>query len=211
MPLWYERNKTDGLVHTQALVTPHSRGSVDVYWAGSAVIMALGCVCLISATFWAVHGSVGRLKRQLAARRSACRATRRNPDLGGALVIMLAAPAGLALAWLLHSAAEPAYASQVDYTSASLSLPVHSHAYFGGHGPYPFAGPGPHAAGPVTAAPFAFAHQIAHAFQDGLVGQAAGFPVTVMALLWMTRDRRQGSPPAQTTTNAHTPKTQAET
>ena len=185
MPVWYERDKTDGLVQTQALVTPHSHGSVDVYWVGSAVIVALACVCLIPATAWAGHGMATRLKqrlkrrqkRPLAVRRTALASSRRTQGLGGALVLVPAAAAGAVLAWLLHYAAEPAYASQVSYTSALLSVPAHSHAFFGGHHPHLATG------GPVTAAPFALAHQIAHAFQDGLVGAAAGLPVAVTALL----------------------------
>jgi hypothetical protein len=88
------------------------------------------------------------------------------------------------LAWLLHHAAEHAYASQVNNTSALLSVPVHSHAFFGGgHGSRVPAGP------PMTPAPFAFAYQIAHALQDGLAGQAIGYPVAVMAL-WSARGLR---------------------
>lgn len=186
MPVWYERDKTDGLVQTQALVTPHSHGSVDVYWVGPAVIVALACVCLVPVTAWAGHGMATRLKRRwkrrrkrpLAVRRAALATSRRTQGLGGALVLVLAAAAGAALAWLLHSTAEPAYASQVDYTSALLSIPAHSHAFFGGQHPHTAAG------GRVTAAPFAVARQVAHAFQDGLVGQAAGLPVAATALLW---------------------------
>lgn len=69
-------------------------------------------------------------------------------------------------AWVLHQAAEHAYSSQVYYTSAALPsrrgsrLPAQA----------------------ATAAPFAFAYQAAHALQDGLAGQAVGFPIAVMAL-----------------------------
>ena len=178
MPVWFERNKTDRLVQTQALVTPHSHGSVDVYWAGSAVILALACVCLVPATAWAANAVASRLKRRPAVRQTALGTSRRALGLGGALVLVVGAAAGAALAWLLHNAAEPAYASQVNYTGALLSVPVHSHAFFGGHAPHTVAGRS------VTAAPFAFAHQIAHAFQDGLVGEAAGLPVVLTALLW---------------------------
>jgi CDP-diglyceride synthetase len=178
MPVWFERNKTDGLVQTQALVTPHSHGSVDVYWVGSAVILALACVCLVPAAAWAGDAIASRLKRRPAARPEAPGTSPRAPGLGGALILVAGAAAGAALAWLLHDAAEPAYASQVNYTGALLAVPVHSHAFFGGHAPHTVSGL------PVTAAPFAFAHQIAHAFQDGLVGQAAGLPVAVAALLW---------------------------
>jgi hypothetical protein len=82
-----------------------------------------------------------------------------------AIPVLLAAAAPLS-AWLLHQAAERAYSSQVYYTSAAFpshrgsSLPTEA----------------------VTAAPFAFAYQAAHALQDGLAGQAAGFPVAIIAL-----------------------------
>lgn len=178
MPVWFERDKTDALVHAQALVTPHSHGSVDVYWVGSAVIVALVCVCLVPAAAWAGYGVARLLDRRPASCRIALVTSRRVLGLGGALVLVLAAAAGPVLAWLLHNAAEPAYASQVNYTSALLAVPAHSHAFFGGHHPHVATG------APVTAAPFALARQIAHAFQDGLVGQAAGLPVAVTALLW---------------------------
>jgi hypothetical protein len=53
IPLWYERNKADNQARAQALVTPHSHGSVDVYSVGSGVIVALVCVCLVPAAVWA--------------------------------------------------------------------------------------------------------------------------------------------------------------
>lgn len=81
-----------------------------------------------------------------------------------AMLVLLVAAAPLS-AWLLHQAAERAYSSQVFYTSATLS----AH-----RGSRPPAG--------ATTAPFAFAYQAAHALQDGLAGQAAGFPVAVMIL-----------------------------
>lgn len=70
-----------------------------------------------------------------------------------ALLLTAATPA---LAWLLYRTATHAYASQVYYSA--------------------------HAAD-STAAPFAAVYQIAHALQDGLVGQAAGLPAAVLALL----------------------------
>jgi hypothetical protein len=157
IPVWFERNKQDNLAQSQALATPHSHGSDDVYWVGSAVILGLLCVCLIPAAAWAARAVAGRLRTRPWARTS--------------VLVLLIAAAPVA-AWLLHHAAEHAYASQVNYTSALLSAPVRSHAYSGGH------------AGtvPVTAAPFAFVHQTAHALQDGLAGQAAGLPVASIAL-----------------------------
>jgi hypothetical protein len=104
------------------------------------------------------------------------------------LLVMAVAPA---LAWLLHHAAEYAYASQVNNTSTLLSVRVRSHAFFGGHGSHIPAGP------PVNAAPFAFAHQLAHALQDGLAGQAAGLPVAFAALLSGTRRPRPAPTPGR--------------
>jgi hypothetical protein len=98
--------------------------------------------------------------------------------------LLLAAAVPVAAWWLQHTA-EQAYASQVNYTSNLLAVHAHSHAFFGaGHRPRAPAGP------PVTAAPYALIHQLAHALQDGLAGQAAGFPVAVIALLWGTRGAR---------------------
>jgi len=196
IPVWYERNKTDTLVQTQALVTPHSHGSVDVYWVGSGVIMALVCVCLIPAAAW--------LSRVVTSPRTTRPPSGRRPPLdprpphtplrtrlphatSAAVrvpVVVLLVAAGPMLAWLLHQVALHAYASQVDYTSALQLVPVHSHAYFGGHGPHSPGGPS------VKAAPFAFGYQIAHALQDGLAGQAAGLPVAFVALLWGARGLR---------------------
>lgn len=169
IPVWFERNKKDTLAQAQALVTPHSHGSDDVYWVGSAVILALVCACLVPAAAWAGRG----IARAIRPRRGAAAFTRRSAPV----LLMAAAPV---LAWLLRRAAEHAYASQVDYTGALLFVRVHSHAFFGG-------GHAPLAGAPVTAAPFAFAYQIAHAFQDGLAGQAAGLPAASMALLRKAR------------------------
>ena len=174
IPLWYERNKVDTLTQAQALVTPHSHGSIDVYWVGPGVIVALVCVCLAPAAVWAGRGIAGRIRAVL--------------PYGGLLAatlvpLVLVAAVPVAAWWLQHAAGQ-AYASQVDNTSALLAVHVHSHAFFGtSHGPRALAGP------PVEAAPFAFTYQLAHAIQDGLAGQAAGFPVAVMALLWGTRGR----------------------
>lgn len=174
LPVWFVRNKTDHLARAQALVTPHSHGSVDVYWVGPGVILALVCVCLVPAAIWAGHSITIRLPHGAGA-------------FAGVSVLLLLVAAVPVLAWLLHLAAERAYASQVNNTSALLAVHVHSHAFYGGHRSRVPAGP------PVTSAPFAFAYQIAHALQDGLAGQAAGYPVAVMAL-WtarVPRDRRQ--------------------
>jgi hypothetical protein len=158
IPVWFERNKTDTMAQSQALVTPHSHGGDDVYWVGSLVILALVCVCLVPVAAWAARAVTGRLSAHPWARTSVF------------VLLVAAAPAAAAL---LHNAAEHAYASQVNYTSALLSAPARSHVYSGG-------GRTGHV--PVTAAPFAFVHQTSHALQDGLAGQAAGLPVASIAL-----------------------------
>jgi len=184
-PLWFERNKVDTQARAQALVTPHSQGGFDVYWVRPGVIVALVSVCLAPAAIWAGRGVAGRLAPVLSRKR------RSVALVALPLVLVAAVPAA---AWWLQHMAEYAYASQVDNTSALLAVHVHSHAFFGsGHRSRAVAGP------PVTAAPFAFAYQFAHALQDGLAGQAAGFPVAVIALLWGSRglrghDRYQQAP-----------------
>jgi len=81
------------------------------------------------------------------------------------------------LAWLLHQAAERAYASRVYQTKALLPVPPRPHAVHS-------SPPRPSAAGPsATAAPYSFFYQAAHALQDGLAGQAAGLPVAITVLL----------------------------
>jgi hypothetical protein len=162
MPVWFERNKKDHMPQG-GLVTPHSLGGVDVYYVASAVIVALVCVSLVPAAAWAGRALAGRLA----------------PWARVPVPVLLVACVPVA-AWLLHQAAEHAYASQVNDTSALLSAPVRSHAVFGsGHE----AGKG----AAVTAAPYAFLDQTAHALQDGLAGQAAGLPVASIALLWGAR------------------------
>jgi hypothetical protein len=96
-------------------------------------------------------------------------------------VIGYRAGGGLALA----AAAGEAAASQVNYTSALLSVHVHSHAFFA-HPPLSRVSAAPR----VTGTPFAFAYQVAHAAADGLAAQAIGLPVTFLALLWRTRGQR---------------------
>lgn len=75
----------------------------------------------------------------------------RAASRAGAVPVVLAVAAPAA-AWLLYRAAAQAYASQVYY-----------------------AGPGAGLAHP--AAPFSLGFQLAHALQDGLAGQSAGFAV----------------------------------
>jgi len=189
MPVWFERNKADNLAQAQALVTPHSHGSVDVYWVGPWVILALVCFCLIPAAVWAGRSITSGLAIRLP----------RGPGAFARASVLAALVAAVpVLAWLLHQAAEHAYASQVNNTTALLSVPARSHVFAdGGHGSHVPLGP------PVTAAPFAFAYQVAHALQDGLAGQAAGYPAAVVAL-WSTRRLRRSDKRQQADTKGGT-------
>jgi hypothetical protein len=162
-PVWFVLDKMDNPARAQPAVAPAPRGGVDVYWAGTWVILALVCACLIPAAFWAGRGIGGGIGR-LVPRRAAAVTRTAAPALLVAVVPVLA--------WLLHQAAEQAYASQVYYASAAGT--------------------------PVTAAPFAFAYQIAHALQDGLAGQAAGLPVAAIVLLRGIRGPHGRNQPTET-------------
>lgn len=166
MPVWLEVNKVDRLARMQSLITPGSHGYVDVYWVSSGVITALLYVCLVPAAAWAGRGMAGRIR---------LRGKAGTVARGAVVVVMLAAVP--AAARLLNQAAQHAYASQVNYTSATLSAHAQSHVFTGRA----------RKGAPVTAAPFAFAYQAAHALQDGLAGQAAGLPVIAASLLLAAR------------------------
>jgi hypothetical protein len=173
VPAWFVVNKSVNPVTAQPLVPPQAHDSGDVYWVAPWVIIALVCVCLAPAGVW--------VARAIAVRRAWTRRPRGAAMLTqAALLVPLLAVAAL-LAWALHQAAARAYASQVLYTSAPAAVTRHSHVLSAA----------PQAsrpkASPVTAAPFAYLYQAAHALQDGLAGQAAGLPVAVIALLWVTR------------------------
>jgi hypothetical protein len=164
MPVWLAANRVDGLARSQALITPGSRGSADVYWVSSGAVTALLCVCLLPAGLWTGRALAARVRR---------------PGRGGraaraAITVTLLAVVP-ALAWLLHQTAGHAYASQVSYTSAAAAVPPQSHVLADRADDARFP--------PAPAAPDAFAAQTAHALQDGLAGQAAGFPLIAVSLL----------------------------
>jgi hypothetical protein len=184
IPVWFEASKVDGLARMQALITPGSHGSPDVYWVSPAVIAALPCVCLAPAAAWAGRGIAARIRLARGA----------GTVARGAVTVTLLAAVPV-LAWLLHQAAQHAYASQVSYTSASASVPVQPHA-IARRAPGTRFPAGP----PVTAAPFAVAYQAAHALQDGLAGQAAGFPVIAVSLLRAARRPSDPVPHQQSVT-----------
>ncbi len=184
MPVWFAANRVDGLAPTQALVTPGSRGSADVYWVSSGVVTALLCVGLLPAGLWTGRAIAARVRRP-GGGGSAARA---------AITVALLAVVP-ALAWLLHQAAQQAYASQVSYTSAAAAVPAQSHVLADRTDDARFP--------PAPAAPDAFAAQTAHAVQDGLAGQAAGFPLIAVSLLLAARrssgrDQRGSQLPKET-------------
>lgn len=180
VPAWLVVNKSDNPVTAQPLVPPQARDSGDVYWVAPWVVITLVFVCLAPAAVWAAR-TIGRgiTSRVTLSRPGTTRLPRGTATLAqAALLAPLLATAALG-AWALHQAAVRAYASQVYYTSAPAALTRHAlSAARGASRPN---------GTPVTAAPFAFVYQAAHALQDGLAGQAAGLPVAVIALLRVTR------------------------
>jgi hypothetical protein len=195
VPAWFAADRSDNPVTAQPIVAPQAHDSGDVYWVAPWVILALVCVCLAPVAVWAAR-TIGRgITSHVAVSRpwtgpprGAAAVTRAAP-----LVLLLAVTP--VLAWVLHQAAERAYASQVYYTSGPPAITRHSRPFS------PAARAARHpASAPVTAAPFASVYQAAHALQDGLAGQAAGLPVTVIALLRVTRglDGRNQHHPADT-------------
>lgn len=168
-PVWYEINKIYNPIVAQPLVFPQAHDSGDVYSADPGVIVALVCVCLVPAAFWA-----GRAITRAATR----------PAVMRAVVPVLLAAAVPLLAWLTYQAAGDAYASQVYYARAPLAAarrlrPVHGPATPSHLGPAPR----------LTAAPGAFASQAAHALQDGFAGQAAGLPAAALTVAALRRSK----------------------
>jgi hypothetical protein len=192
VPAWFVVDRSDNPVTAQPLVAPQAHDGGDVYWVAPWVVIALVCVCLAPVAVWVARAADRRITARRAATRRITtrhitnrRLTSRIPagrsETGperaraavtqAALLVPLLAVAALG-AWALHQAAARAYASQVYYTTASSAITRHPHVF---------------SAAGTSAAPFAFGYQAAHALQDGLAGQAIGFPVAVIALLWVAR------------------------
>ena len=163
-PAWFQVDRTEDPVTAQPLVFPHASDSGDVYWVAPAVVVALDCTCLVPLAAWAGHRAGRGLTRAMAI-----------------AVLVAAMPA---TAWLLHQAADRAYASRVYETRAPLPVPPRRHMIRSG--PPRAPAPSPRAA----SAPYAFAYQAAHAVQDGLAGQAVGLPIAAAVLLWGGRALR---------------------
>lgn len=170
-PAWFQVDRTDDPVTAQPLVFPHASDSGDVYWVAPAVIVALVCACLVPLAAWAGYRAGRGLIRATA-------------------VAVLVAVMPMA-AWLLHQAADRAYASRVYQTRALLPVPPRPHAV---HSDPPRS---PDVRPPATAVPYALAYQAAHALQDGLAGQAAGLPVAIAVLLLGGAALRVRSPAIQ--------------
>lgn len=166
-PVWFEVSRMDNPVTAQPLVPPHAHDSGDVYSVPAGVIIALVCVCLVPAAFWAGRAVT---RSPLVAR---VRAARPVTRLAVPVLLVAAVPV---LAWLLYRAAGHAYASQVYYGGGAPVAARHTAAA--------------RATAHVAAAPFALARQIAHAVQDGFAGQAAGLPATALTLLFAFRRGR---------------------
>ena len=178
VPGWFAynalANATGGASFSSGHVHGSTAGTITKYWVSSAVVYALLLAPLAATVIWACYRIATRTRLRLPAAV--------DPVARGSLIAVLTAGVP-ALAWFLHQAANRAVSSQV-YNTAALQLAhIHSHQFFA-----PFHGarlppPGP----PVTAAPFAFAYQVARAFEDGLIGQVIALPVIALLLLWTAR------------------------
>lgn len=191
VPAWFAVNRSDNPMTAQPVIAPQAHDSGDVYWVAPWVVIALVCVCLVPAAVWTARAIGRAVTRRVAPGEPGTGRPRRATATAiarGALLVLLVAAAPV-LAVVLHQAAERAYASQVYYNAAS-AVTGHSHVLAARQAR-------PTASSAVTAAPFAFVYQGAHALQDGLAGQAAGLPAAVIALLWVTRGRNS--------TNQHHP------
>ncbi len=198
VPGWFAHNEIDQLTQPQSLLAAHSSGhgghsagtgGVDTHWVAGWVIYALLAVPLAAIAVWAGHRIASRFRYQL---------SRTAGVLTHASVITLLLALVLVPGWLLQKAADQAQASQVYYTGALLSAPVHPHGFFSHTRQVTAATNQVTTAPPVTGTPFALAYQVAYALQDGLAAQAIGLPVTFGALLWWyLRQRGRISPEKQ--------------
>jgi hypothetical protein len=182
VPGWFAYNALANATGGANFSSGHEHGStagtITKYWVGSSTVYALLLVPLLAAAAGACYLIATRLRLRLPA--VADRMAR------GSLIAALAAGVP-ALGWFLHQAANRAASSQV-YNTASLQLVhIHSHQFFAADKGAHLPPPGP----PVTAAPFAFAYQVARAFEDGLVGLVIALPVLVLLLLWTGRMLRE--------------------
>lgn len=176
IPGWFAHNWLNNLTQSEPLVPVHVHGKVigaNVHWVSDPVVFALLLVPLLALAGGGGYLLASRVRFRFAAVASvAARAAL-------TAAVIAAAPAA---AWLLQKAADRSNAARVYNTSALLSVKVHSHVLVKNGQPVPLP-KGP----PVTPAPYAFAYQVAHAFQDALAGMAIGLPVALIAFFWIAR------------------------
>jgi hypothetical protein len=179
IPGWFAHNWLNNLTQSEPLVPVHVHGKTigaNVHWVSDPVVFALLLVPLLGLAGWGGY---------LIAARVRFRVPRAADIIARAALIAAGIAAAPTVAWFLQKAADRSNSAQVYYTSALLSVHVHTHVLFkdGRAVPLP-KGP------PVIPAPYAFAYQVAHALQDGLAGMAIGLPVAVIALFWVARRLR---------------------
>jgi hypothetical protein len=176
IPGWFAHNWLDNLTQAEPLVPVHVHGKVigaNLHWVSDPVVLALMVVPLLALAVWGGYLIATRVRLRLP----------RAADIAARGIMMAAAiTAAPVAAWFLQKAADRSNAARVYNTSALLSVKVHSHVLVKNGQPVPLP-KGP----PVTPAPYAFAYQVAHAFQDALAGMAIGLPVALIALFWIAR------------------------
>jgi hypothetical protein len=179
IPGWFAHNWLNNLTASEPLVPVHVHGKVigaNVHWVSDPVVFALLLVPLLAFAGWGSY---------LIAARARFPVPKPADVTARAALIALAIVAAPTVAWLLQKAADRSNSAQVYYTSALLSVHVHTHVLFRDGRVIPLP-KGP----PVIPAPYAFGYQVAHAFQDALTGMAIGLPVAIIALLWVARRLR---------------------
>jgi hypothetical protein len=181
IPGWFAHNWLNNLTQSEPLVPVHVHGKTigaNVHWVSDPVVLALLLAPLLALAGWGGYLIAARMRFGIP----------RAADLTArAALIAVTIAAAPAVAWFLQKAADRSNSAQVYYTSALLSVHVHTHVLFkDGRAVTLPKGP------PVTPAPYVFAYQVAHAAQDALAGMAIGLPVAIVALLWVARRLRAG-------------------
>jgi len=183
IPGWFLHDDVDRLARTVAVTSGHSHGhggahDDEVHWAGDAVFRALILVPLAAAAVWG---------GEQAGRRCSAGVARARSLLVRAGVIGVLLALALISAWWLERAADRADTGPLTYTNALVPgaavrpVPAHTHHRAGAHA---------HLAAVSVAAVTtegALGDRVAHAFRDGLAGQAVGLPVLFLAFLWRRR------------------------
>jgi hypothetical protein len=184
IPGWFAHNWLNNLTQSEPLVPVHVHGKTigaNVHWVSDPVVFALLLVPLLGLAGWGGYLIAARVRFRIPA----------VADVAArAALIAVSIAAAPTVAWFLQKAADRSNSAQVYYTSALLSVHVHTHVLFkDGRAVTLPKGP------PVIPAPYVFAYQVAHAFQDALAGMAIGLPVAIVALFWVARRLRAGDQP----------------